>query len=106
MLAASSRMGGSSAIVTDAGSGEGGDTGKLGRDSIEGIINSSRHMSNLPIETLESLYPIHVESYGSCPDSGGLGEFRGGLGLTRSYSLFAEEAILQERANRTEYPPH
>jgi len=80
--------------------------GRSGQDGVEGITNPSQNMSNLPVETLESRYPIRVESYGFRPDSGGAGEFRGGLGLTRSYRLLAEEAVLQLRADRTEHPPY
>ncbi|MFT3989310.1 hydantoinase B/oxoprolinase family protein [Aestuariivirga sp.] len=54
----------------------------------------------------KSRYPIRVESYGFRPNSGGAGEFRGGLGLTRSYRLLAEEAVLQLRADRTDHPPY
>ena len=80
--------------------------GRHDNDGIEGITNPSQNMSNLPVETLEARYPIRVESYGFREDSGGAGEFRGGLGLTRSYRLLAHEAVLQLRADRTEHPPY
>jgi N-methylhydantoinase B len=79
--------------------------GRFGRDGIEGVTNPSQNMSNLPVETLEARYPLRVESYGFRDDSGGAGEYRGGLGLTRSYRLLAEDAILQLRADRTVHPP-
>ncbi|MBL8577669.1 MAG: hydantoinase B/oxoprolinase family protein [Mesorhizobium sp.] len=80
--------------------------GRANQDGIEGVTNPSQNMSNLPVETLESRYPIRVESYGLRDDSGGAGQFRGGLGLTRSYRLLADEAVLQLRADRTEHPPY
>jgi N-methylhydantoinase B len=80
--------------------------GRADQDGIEGVTNPSQNMSNLPVETLESRYPIRVESYGLRPDSGGVGQFRGGLGLTRSYRLLADEAVLQMRADRTDHRPY
>lgn len=75
-------------------------------DGIEGVTNPSQNMSNLPIETLEQRYPLRVESYGFRPDSGGAGTYRGGLGLTRSYRLLAEDAVLQLRADRYDHAPY
>ena len=63
-------------------------------------------MSNLPVETLEARYPILIEEYGLRDDSGGAGQFRGGLGLVRQYRLLADEAVLQLRADRHEHPPY
>jgi N-methylhydantoinase B len=63
-------------------------------------------MSNLPIETIEARYPILMEEYALREDSGGAGQFRGGLGLVRTYRLLAESAILQLRADRHEHPPY
>ena len=80
--------------------------GRHDSDGIEGITNPSQNMSNLPVETLEARYPIRVEYYGFRDDSGGAGEFRGGLGLTRTYRLLANEAVLQLRADRTDHPPY
>ena len=80
--------------------------GRHDSDGIEGITNPSQNMSNLPVETLEARYPIRVEFYGFRDDSGGAGEFRGGLGLTRTYRLLANEAVLQLRADRTDHPPY
>jgi len=80
--------------------------GRADQDGIEGVTNPSQNMSNLPIETLEARYPIRVESYGLRTDSGGAGKYRGGLGLTRSYRLLADEAVLQLRADRTDHPPY
>ena len=80
--------------------------GRHDQDGIEGVTNPSQNMSNLPVETLEARYPIRVETYGFRNDSGGAGEFRGGLGLVRSYRLLAGEAVLQLRADRTEHRPY
>jgi len=80
--------------------------GRADKDGVEGITNPSQNMSNLPIETIEARYPLLMEEYGLRPDSGGAGEFRGGLGLVRQYRLLAESAVLQLRADRHEHPPY
>lgn len=80
--------------------------GRSDKDGIEGVTNPSQNMSNLPIETIEVRYPLVMEEYGLRPDSGGAGEFRGGLGLVRQYRLLADTAMLQLRADRHEHPPY
>lgn len=80
--------------------------GRSDKDGIEGVTNPSQNMSNLPIETIEARYPILMEQYALREDSGGAGQFRGGLGLVRQYRLLAETAILQLRADRHEHPPY
>ena len=77
--------------------------GRDDKDGIEGITNPSQNMSNLPVETLEARYPLRVEEYALRPDSGGAGQYRGGLGLVRQYRLLADAAVLQLRADRTEH---
>lgn len=80
--------------------------GRADKDGIEGITNPSQNMSNLPIETIEARYPLLMEEYSLREDSGGAGEFRGGLGLVRQYRLLADSAVLQLRADRHEHPPY
>ena len=50
---------------------------------IDGIANHTTNTSNLPIEALETEFPILVERYEFVPDSGGPGRFRGGLSVVR-----------------------
>ncbi|QKC85486.1 hydantoinase B/oxoprolinase family protein [Mesorhizobium sp. NZP2077] len=80
--------------------------GRSDKDGIEGITNPSQNMSNLPIETIEARYPLVMEEYSLRVDSGGAGQYRGGLGLNRQYRLLADTAILQLRADRHEHPPY
>jgi N-methylhydantoinase B len=42
---------------------------------------------NVPVEVLETRFPLLVEKYGLRCDSGGAGRFRGGLGLERIYRI-------------------
>jgi N-methylhydantoinase B len=54
------------------------------------------HMSNTlntPVEALETAYPLRVRRYAFRPDSGGPGEFRGGLGLRRDIEVRGETQV-------------
>jgi N-methylhydantoinase B len=46
--------------------------------------------SNLPVEALEPEYPLLVTRYELVADSGGVGQFRGGMGLRRVYQATHE----------------
>jgi N-methylhydantoinase B len=48
---------------------------------------------NTPIEALEAEYPFTVEEYAFREDSGGDGEYRGGLGLTRSLTVKTDAVV-------------
>src|SRR5262249_45213059 len=51
-----------------------------GKDGVQVHITNT---SNLPVEAIESEYPLLVESYELVPDSAGPGKYRGGAGLRR-----------------------
>ena len=57
----------------------------------------------IPIELHEASYPFLIESFGLRTDSGGSGEFRGGLGLERRYLMLAP-ARISTRFERTLCP--
>jgi N-methylhydantoinase B len=48
---------------------------------------------NTPMEVIEAKYPIEIIRFELIPDSGGAGEFRGGLGLVVEYRLLRGEAL-------------
>jgi N-methylhydantoinase B len=56
-----------------------------------GPYKTIRHADNkdIPVETLEALYPLLVEHYGRRVDSGGPGRHRGGLGLDKTIRVLA-----------------
>ncbi len=62
------------------GGGFGGRASKDGKDGVQVHLTNT---SNLPVEAIETEYPLLVESYGLVEDSGGAGRQRGGLGLRR-----------------------
>ena len=61
----------------------GGFGGRNDRDGKDGVQVHITNTSNLPIEAIEMEYPLRVDRYGFIPDSGGAGQYRGGLGLQR-----------------------
>jgi N-methylhydantoinase B len=62
------------------GGGMGARPMKDGKDGVQVHITNT---SNLPVEAIETEYPLLVEEYSLVPDSGGAGRHRGGAGLRR-----------------------
>lgn len=62
------------------GGGMGARATKDGKDGVQVHITNT---SNLPVEAIETEYPLFVESYSLVEDSGGAGRYRGGMGLRR-----------------------
>ena len=50
--------------------------------------------------------PIAIDRYEFVPDSGGSGQFRGGLAIERHYRLLADQATLQLRSDRQKTGPY
>jgi N-methylhydantoinase B len=66
-----------------------------GSDGEDGLINNvNGSLKDLPIEVLETKFPIRMTHYGFRADSGGVGRWRGGNGVIREYTLDCEEAQL------------
>jgi N-methylhydantoinase B len=78
------------------GGGSGGRYYADGSDTIH-IVPDSK---NLPVEFVESRYPVRVEHLGLRVDSGGPGEFRGGLGYRKDIRVF-EDASFMSVADRS-----
>lgn len=72
-------------------------------DGASGVQVHMTNTSNLPIESLESEYPIMVERYCLRRDSGGAGEYRGGCGIERSFRMLGDKitcSLLQGERHR------
>jgi N-methylhydantoinase B len=80
--------------------------GRPGRDGSEGMPNPGANQSNQPVEMIEAELPLEVLQYAFEADSGGAGQFRGGLALTREYRLVAEEATMTIRTDRRSHLPY
>jgi len=73
----------------------------------DGMTATATHLSNLhttPIEILESEFPCRITRFGLVADSGGAGEWRGGVAMQREYELL-ESATVIRRFNKTRFPP-
>jgi len=80
--------------------------GRPDKDGVEAITNPSQNLSNMPVEVMEAEHPVRVEEYAFVPDSGGAGQWRGGVGIKRSYRILADEALLQLRTDRVVFAPY
>jgi N-methylhydantoinase B len=78
------------------GGGSGGRYYADGEDTIH-VVPDSR---NLPTEFTESRFPFRVESLGLAQDSGGPGQYRGGLGYDKHIRML-EDAYFMSIADRS-----
>jgi len=76
------------------------------RDANDGLCNIASIGSNIPVEQAEVEYPVRIERYGYVRDSGGPGQFRGGLSIEREWTLLASEAHLAIRSDRRDHLPY
>ena len=73
----------------------------------DGASGASVHLANLfiaPVEIIESEFPCRINRFELNPDSGGAGEYRGGLSFVREYRLEAPAAVVY-RSDRAIVPP-
>ncbi|MBT3284390.1 hydantoinase B/oxoprolinase family protein [Candidatus Bathyarchaeota archaeon] len=83
----------------------GGNGGRPVSDGVDGIHINMTNTMNTPIETLEAYLPFRFKAYRLRPDSGGPGEFRGGCGIERVWTLTSEKATLSIMAERNKIKP-
>lgn len=72
-------------------------------DGIDGVASMVVNFSNYPAEVIEREYPLRIEEYGFLADSGGPGQFRGGLALVRRYRFLEESGTFQIRSDRSRF---
>lgn len=76
-----------------------------GGDGPSALINHvSGDFKNLPIEVFESKYPIRINQYALRKNSGGKGQFRGGLGVIREYEVLRDETYVSLWFERSKTP--
>jgi N-methylhydantoinase B len=59
---------------------------------------------NIPLELQEAYYPILIERFALRPDSGGAGQYRGGLGLELRVRAL-QELFVSRNVERVQCPP-
>lgn len=80
--------------------GTGGMGGRPGMDGVESVQTDTSNAQNVPVEALELEFPLRVGYYRLREDSGGPGEFRGGLGFEKSFSVERGEVRVSHRGER------
>ena len=73
----------------------------------DGTSATATHLSNLhitPIEILEAEFPCRITRFDLVPDSGGAGQWRGGLSMRREYELLADATVIR-RFDKSRFPP-
>jgi len=84
----------------------GGYGGREGADGMDGVHAHMSNTLNTPAEVLETVYPVRVRRYEYRPDTGGAGEFRGGLGLRRDVEVLTDGVAFSLLADRRRHPPY
>jgi N-methylhydantoinase B len=85
---------------------DGGWGGRLGEDGIDGISHFALNVATNPVEEMEADNPIRVEQFGFVPDSGGPGQWRGGLAMVRELRFLNDEGLLMLRTDRHSTVPY
>jgi N-methylhydantoinase B/oxoprolinase/acetone carboxylase alpha subunit len=78
----------------------GGSGAAQGLDGVDVIETDATNCMNLPAEAMEMEAPIRIHRVALRADSGGPGEFRGGLGTVREYEILEGEVSFSHRGER------
>ncbi len=80
--------------------------GRRGLDGNNMVVTINGNCRNTPVEVFETRYPaFRIESYRLIADSGGAGEFRGGLGGERVFTVTVPEVTVSALLNRMKTEP-
>ena len=83
----------------------GGGGARASKDGASGTSINQSNAKIAPIEIIESEFPTRVLRFELIPDSGGAGEFRGGLGIRREY-LNLQDARFSIRSTKHVIAPN
>ncbi|HUT49689.1 MAG TPA: hydantoinase B/oxoprolinase family protein [Alphaproteobacteria bacterium] len=83
----------------------GGFGGRATHDGKDGVQVHITNTSNLPVEAIETEYPLRVDAYSFVEDSGGPGRHRGGLGLRRVIRPVGHDCIFSGAGERFSHRP-
>jgi N-methylhydantoinase B len=75
-------------------------------DGCSGVDSPLGNCSNAPVETLDMDFDyFRVSEYSLIQDSGGGGEFRGGLGVRRRYEILKDDVQYAQYGDRFQFQP-
>ena len=83
----------------------GGDGGRSMADGMDGVQVLGTNTMNTPVEVVEMYYPLTVEEYSLRPDSGGVGKYRGGLGIKRKFRVEDHRSVLTANSDWIKQKP-
>lgn len=78
-----------------------GGSGGSGRsDGVDAIDTDASNCMNLPVEAMEMEAPIRVHQIALACDSGGAGQYRGGLGVVKEFEALVDGVVFTHRGER------
>jgi N-methylhydantoinase B len=83
----------------------GGMGARSSKDGLDGVQVNTTNSANLPIEALEIEHPILIDSYELVRDSGGPGQFRGGMTIRRQARIIDHDATISAGGTNSIIPP-
>jgi N-methylhydantoinase B len=85
------------------GGGYGGCQDYDGADAVDCILSNC---SNTPVESIEQVHPhLRLKSYSLLPDTGGPGEWRGGLGFRREVEILEDDVFFNLYTDHFKFAP-
>jgi N-methylhydantoinase B len=79
--------------------------GRPGKDGVDDLTSDGDNCRIVPAEALEASYPLRVRATQLIADSGGPGEFRGGLGVRREVEILRGPVVSCFRSERHRSSP-
>jgi N-methylhydantoinase B len=70
------------------------------KDGIDVIETDVSNCMNIPVESVEMSFPLRIRSAGLWTDSGGAGQYRGGLGLAKVFEATTTDVMVSHRGER------
>jgi N-methylhydantoinase B len=78
----------------------GGSGGSARSDGVDAIDTDASNCMNLPAEAMEMEAPIRVHQVALACDSGGGGQYRGGLGIVKEFETLVDGVVMTHRGER------
>ncbi len=83
----------------------GGVGGNPRGDGASAFSAGMHNNANIPVEMIEATMPLSIRRYSLLPDSGGAGQYRGGLGLLREWRVESPTASFGANMERFRFAP-
>jgi N-methylhydantoinase B len=83
----------------------GGGGGRPTKDGLDCYSQGIHNLANTPIEMVEATYPLRFTRYEFLPDTGGVGQYRGGMGVRREIEFLDESGSLNTQFDKFKVEP-